>query len=65
LASRSAAVQQRDALLAFIAKMESLPDPEDANAFSNRDHDQAIYGTALLSREAAIVNSHGREPLGG
>ncbi len=35
---------QRRVLAAFVAKMESLPDDTPTDGFSNRDHDQLIYG---------------------
>jgi predicted DNA-binding antitoxin AbrB/MazE fold protein len=38
------AMHQREMLLNFIAKMESLPDNSPRDGLSNRDHDQLIYG---------------------
>ncbi len=39
------AQKQRDALLRFVAKMESLPDNSPSDGFTNRDHDRLIYGS--------------------
>jgi predicted DNA-binding antitoxin AbrB/MazE fold protein len=39
------AIRQRDMLLAFVAKMESYPDDNPQDGFSNRDHDRLIYGS--------------------
>ena len=36
--------RQRQALLAYIAKMEALPDDAPRDGRSNRDHDLLIYG---------------------
>ncbi len=36
--------RQRDLLLAFVKKMESLPDDSPHDGLSNRDHDRLIYG---------------------
>lgn len=40
----SEAAQQREILLAFTTKMESLPDDTPPDGYSNRDHDKLIYG---------------------
>jgi hypothetical protein len=37
--------QQHNLLMAFIAKMESIPDENPQDGLSNRDHDQLIYGS--------------------
>ena len=39
------ASRQREILLKFVAKMESLPDNVPRDGLSNRDHDQLIYGS--------------------
>jgi predicted DNA-binding antitoxin AbrB/MazE fold protein len=39
------ALSQRELLLKFVAKMESLPDNTPQDGLSNRDHDQLIYGS--------------------
>jgi predicted DNA-binding antitoxin AbrB/MazE fold protein len=39
------AFKQRDAVLRFIDKMESLPDNTPNDGLSNRDHDRLIYGS--------------------
>jgi predicted DNA-binding antitoxin AbrB/MazE fold protein len=36
---------QRDVLLAFVARMESLNDAGTVDGLSNRDHDRVIYET--------------------
>lgn len=36
--------QQREALLGFIAQMESLPESPTDDGLTNRDHDQILYG---------------------
>ena len=38
------ALRQRDRILAFVAKMESQPDENPQDGYSNRDHDRLIYG---------------------
>ena len=38
------AIRQREILLAFVEKMESIPDDNPQDGFSNRDHDRLIYG---------------------
>jgi len=43
-ATSAIAARQRDQLLAFVAKMEALADSDPADGYSNRDHDQLIYG---------------------
>ena len=35
---------QRDLILAFVSKMESLPQNSPQDGLSNRDHDRLIYG---------------------
>jgi predicted DNA-binding antitoxin AbrB/MazE fold protein len=39
------ALHQREALLRFVKKMESLPDNTPRDGLSNRDHDRLIYGS--------------------
>jgi len=36
--------RQREILLSFVAKMESLSEPSVPDGFSNRQHDREIYG---------------------
>jgi predicted DNA-binding antitoxin AbrB/MazE fold protein len=42
--SKDEAAQQREVLLAYVAKVESLPDNAPQDDLSNRDHDLLIYG---------------------
>jgi predicted DNA-binding antitoxin AbrB/MazE fold protein len=37
--------RQRDMLLAFVSKMESLPQNSPQDGLNNRDHDRLIYGS--------------------
>jgi predicted DNA-binding antitoxin AbrB/MazE fold protein len=41
---RGEGLRQRDALLAYVAKVESRPDDPPRDGFTNRDHDRLIYG---------------------
>jgi predicted DNA-binding antitoxin AbrB/MazE fold protein len=43
-ASLTAAAKQREILLAFTAKMESLAEVPPHDGASNRDHDRILYG---------------------
>ncbi|MEX0641490.1 MAG: antitoxin family protein [Pirellulales bacterium] len=38
------AAQQREIVMAYVAKMESRPDDSPQDGLSNRDHDRLLYG---------------------
>ncbi len=65
--------KQRARLLSFVAKMESRPETEAKDSFSNRDHDEVIFGgqqkgmifgRLLISEEAHTAHSRDQASFG-